>query len=68
MKELEAGMVVLKVPGNGGRLVSESVTGILGGEIRIPSYTFFPKTWMFTVPRVGVELQDKFYCKKTSFT
>lgn len=72
---MEAGMVVLKVPGNGGwyakpfPVVSESVTGILGGETGIPSYTFFLKTWMFTVPKVGVELQDKFYCKKiTSFT
>ena len=45
-------------------VVSELVTGILGGETRIPSYTFFLKTWMFTVPKVGVELQDKFYCKK----
>ena len=74
MKELEAGMVVLKVPGNGSwyvkpfPVVNESVTGILGGEIRIPSYTFFLKTWMCTVPKVGVELQDKLYCKKTSFT
>jgi len=48
-------------------VVSELVTGILGGETRIPSYTFFLKTWMFTVPKVGVELQDKFYRKKNIF-